>query len=125
MTTHGAACRKPEDHLAAADRAFANGDDDTGSILVYLSVECALKRLAEASGLRVETREEFRDFADWLDRQYGGDGWHARKLRLATVFRDNAVHHFAPPGDVALSWPSVREFAQTLIGYQPKNLVDG
>lgn len=125
MITHGVKCRKPEDYLKAADLALANGDYDTGSLLLYQSVECALQRLAEASGMRVESRSEFRDFADRLDRQYGRDGWHARKLRLATVFRDNAAHHFAPSNDIVLSWPSVREFAQALMEYQPENLADG
>ena len=122
MLRHDQRCGKAEDHLAAADRAFAAGDYDAGSILLYESVECALKTLAEASGISVDSRADIREFADLLDRQYGSEDWHARKLRLATVFRDNAAHHFAPPDDIELSWPSVRDFARTLVGYQPESV---
>ncbi len=124
MSVQGPRQQSPGDYLKAADRAFEAGHHDQGSLLLHQSVECALKQLARAAGKPAESREDLREVAKWLDRLHDRDGWHARKLRLANVFRDNAVHHFLPHDDLDQSQPSVREFVETLMSYEDKNPVD-
>ncbi|MCY4415886.1 MAG: hypothetical protein OXE87_06215 [Chloroflexi bacterium] len=119
MTDFGTTNKTPGDYLAAADREFAAGNHDGGSVLLTQSVHCALARLAEEVGKPAGTRDELREFAEWLDRKHGTeDGWHARNLRTANSFRDNAVHSFLAPEDMELGRPLVRDFVERLLSYQ-------
>ena len=112
--------KTPEQYLAAADRAFAAGEHDDGSELLYQSVVCALSQLAADYGRPCATREELRAFARWLDEKHGLDRWHARDLMVALTFHDNAKYHFMPPDELDLGRPLVQEFVATLLSYQQK-----
>ena len=121
MTAHDLVFKSPNDYLAAADREFAAGNHDEGSILLTQSVHCALAQLAKEAGKPAGTRDELREFAKWLDEQHGySDGWHAQRLLAANGFDDNARYHFMHPDDIDLAQPPVREFVVTLLSYQQK-----
>ena len=111
----------PDDFLTASDREFAAGDYDAGSTLLTQSVHCALAQLAKAAGKPAETRTELRDFADWLDRKHGTEGWHASKLLAANVFDDNARYHYMHEEDLDFDRPMVRDFVAILLSYQRKS----
>ena len=111
--------QNPGDYLAAADVEFAAGNHDAGSTLLTQSVHCALAQLAKAVGKPAETRDDMREFAEWLDKRHGSvDGWHARNLRTANGFCDNAKYHFLPDDDIDICQPLVREFIDVLVSYR-------
>jgi hypothetical protein len=114
LTAIGNEYKTSGDYLEAADREFAAGNHDAGSSLLTQSVHCALGQLAEEARKRAETRADLREFAEWLDQKRGTDGWHARNLRTANSFHDNAVHSFLHPDDMDLGQPLVREFVEQL-----------
>ena len=120
MTDFGTKYKTPGDYLAAADQEFAAGNHDGGSVLLTQSVHCALAGLAEEAGKPAGTRDELREFAEWLDHKHGTDGWHARNLRTANSFRDNAAYHFLLPDDMTLGLPLVRDFVERLVSYHGK-----
>ena len=111
----------PEQYLAAADRAFAAGEHDDGSELLYQSVVCALSQLAADYGQPCATKAELKAFAAWLDEKHGGaDGRHARRLRTAETFHHNAQYHFLHPDDIDITKPAVQDFVATLSSYRQK-----
>ena len=111
----------PDDFLTASDREFAAGNHGAGSNLLAQSVHCALAQLAKAAGKPSETSAELRDFADWLDRKHGTEGWHAGRLQVANGFDDNARHQYMHEEDLDFDRPTVRKFVATLLSYQRKN----
>ena len=123
MTASSTERQTPGDYLAAADVEFAAGNHDAGSTLLTKSVHSALAQLAKAAGKPAATRDELREFANWLDERHGsGDGWHARNLRMANGFDDNARYHYMCPDDIDLAQPLVREFLAVLLSYQQRAL---
>ncbi len=119
MAVTGMEIKTPSDYLAAADVEFAAGNHDAGSMLLAQSVHCALSQLAKATGNSAETRDELREFADWLDRKHGSsDAWHAHNLLTANGFADNAEYHYMRADDIDLAQPLVREFLAVLLSYQ-------
>lgn len=118
MTSPRAQYETPGDYLAAADAAFEAGNRDAGAMLLTQSVHSALARIANGVGKPAGTRAELREFVEWLDQKHGTDGWHARNLRTANSFRDNAVHNFLAPEDMELGRPLVRDFVERLLSYQ-------
>ena len=108
----------PDDFLTASDREFAAGNHGAGSNLLAQSVHCALAQLAKAAGKPSETSAELRDFADWLDRKHGTEGWHAGRLQVANGFDDNARHQYMHEEDLDFDRPTVRKFVATLLSYQ-------
>ena len=123
MTASSTEYKTPGDYLAAADVEFAAGNHDAGSTLLTKSVHSALAQLAEAAGKPATTRDELREFANWLDERHGSsDGWHARNLRTANGFDDNARYHYMCSDDIDLAQPLVREFVAVLLSYQQRAL---
>ena len=123
MTASATDYKTAGDYLAAADVEFAAGNHDEGATLLTQSVHCALAQLAKAAGKPAGTRAELREFAKWLDEQHSSsDGWHARNLRTANGFDDNARYHFMHPDDIDLAQPLVREFIDVLVSYQQDRL---
>ena len=119
MTAIGTELKTPGDYLAAADVEFAAGNHDAGTMLLTQSVHCALAQLAKAAGKSAETRDELREFANWLDRKYGSsEAWHAHNLLTANGFADNAEYHYMRADDIDLAQPLVREFLAVLLSYQ-------
>ena len=111
----------PEQYLAAADRAFAAGNHDDGSELLYQSVVSALSQLAQAYSQPCETKAELKAFAAWLDEKHGSaDGSHARSFRTAESFHHNAQYRFFHPDDVDFIKPAVWDFVATLSSYRQK-----
>ena len=111
----------PEQYLAAADRAFAAGEHDDGSELLYQSVVCALTQLAADYGRPCATKAELKAFAAWLDEKHGDDdGRHARSFRTAESFHHNAQYRIFHPDDVDFIKPAVWDFVETLSFYRQK-----
>ena len=109
----------PDDYLVAADVEFEAGNHDAGSILLAMSAHRALELLAQEAGKPAATSDQLREFAEWLDSKHASsDGWHARNLRTANSFRDNAAHGFLAPEDMELGRPLVRDFVERLLSYQ-------
>ena len=114
--------KTPAECLAASDAAFAAGDYDDGSELLFQATAAALSQLADDYGQPYGTRAELRAFARWLDAKRGSDGWHALNLRTAHTYHDNAKYHFMPPDELDLCRPLVQEFVAELLSYQQKGV---
>ena len=110
--------KAPGDYLTASDREFAAGNYDEGSTLLTQSAHHALAQLAKEAGKSAGNRKELREFAEWLDRKHGTDGWYARKLRTANGFDDNARYGFMHADDLDFIRPLVREFVVSLLSYR-------
>lgn len=117
--------KTPEQFLAESDQAFAAGEYDDGSELLFQAAAAALSQLAAHYGQPCATREELRAFARWLDEKHGLDRWYARDLMVALTFHDNAKYHFMPPDDVDFIHPLVKEFVATLLSYRQKAVCHG
>lgn len=123
MKNSGPEYTTPGDYLAAADREFAAGNHDAGSILLTKSVHCALAQLAEHAGRPSGTRAELRQFAEWLDDQHDAGGWHARNLLAADIIGDPEKFQALPPDRrIYYSKSAVREFIAALLSYQLQEL---
>ena len=112
--------KMPEQFLAESDRAFAAGEYDDGSELLYQAAVCALTQLADSYSRPCGTLAELKAFARWLDEKHASDGCHARKLRTAETFHHNAQYHFMPPDEIDLGRPVVQDFVAALLSYHQK-----
>ena len=118
MIVTDAARKAPAECLAASDAAFASGDYDEGSELLFQAAAGALSQLADDYGQPCGNRDELRAFAKWLDSKRGSDGWHSRKLVSALNFGDNAKYRYLPPEEMEYSRPIVQGFVATLLSYR-------
>lgn len=112
--------KTPEQFLAESDQAFAAGEYDDGSELLFQAVAGALSQLAADYGHPCATREELRAFARWLDEKHGLDRYYTRDLMVALTYHDNAVYHFIPPDEVEFCRPVVRKFVAALLSSRQK-----
>ena len=109
-----------EECLAASDAAFAAGEHDAGSELLYQAATTAMSQLADAYGQPCGTWEELHDFAQRLDDKRGSDGRYAMNLRTAQTYHHTAKYHFIPPDELELCRPLMHEFVAELLSYQRK-----
>lgn len=118
MTTIDTARGTPLECLAASDAAFAAGDYDGGSELLFQAAAGALSQLADDYGQPCGNRDELRAFAKWLDAKRGSKEWHTMNLVSALNFGDNAQYRYLPPEEMEYSRPMVRGFVGALLSYR-------
>ena len=118
MMATDTARQTPAECLSASDAAFAAGEYDNGSELLYQAAAGALGQLAADYGQPCGNRAELRAFARWLDDKRGSKEWHAMNLVSALNFGDNAKYHYLPPEEMEYSRPIVRKFVGALLSYR-------
>lgn len=103
--------------LANADAAFAAGDHDMGSTLLWQAAECALVNLARKMGRPHDTAgEDLFHFVRWLDKQ-NGDTQYYGGFVAAELIGDNAKHHYIEREEMDIIRPDVHDFVEFLISY--------
>ena len=107
----------PHRLLAEADAAFAAGDHDMGSTLLWQAAECALVNLARKMGRPHDTEgEDLFHFVQWLDEQ-NGDTQYYGGFVAAELIGDNAKHHYIEREEMDIIRPDVHDFVEFLIAY--------
>lgn len=107
----------PHRLLADADAAFAAGDHDLGSTLLWKSAECALIDLAKRLDRPHATDgDDLFFFSRWLDEQNNTRAYFSG-YTAASLFGDNAKYHFIHPEEMDFSLPRVRKFIAALTSY--------
>ena len=82
------------DHLAAADTAFASGDNIGGSKKMWDASASALKAVVEPKGWRCESHEDLFFAAKRLSVETGDDTIMGEFVAAASTFYYNAQYDF-------------------------------
>ena len=106
--------------LDKADRMFAVGDHDRGSLLLWQATENEMSTLAEYYGQPCVDEDDLMRFAKWLDRKndHGIQNWHLLGYFAAGAFRNNAQWHYEDWEEMRYSVPGVKKFVETLRSYR-------
>ena len=83
-----------QDHLAAADLAFASGDNLGGSKKMWDAAASALKAVAQPRGWRCDSREDLLFAAERLSNETGDDFIMGGYIGPVLNFYYNATYDF-------------------------------
>ena len=113
--SHPTEPNSPNRLLVDSDAAFAAGDHDMGSTLLWQAAECALVNLAKKMGRPHDTAgEDVFHFVRGLDKQ-NGDTQYYGGFVAAELIGDNAKHHYIEREEMDIIRPDVHDFVEFLI----------
>ena len=103
--------------LAEADVAFAAGDHDDGSILLWKAAERAMVNLAKQYGRPHDTEgDDLFLFVQWLDEQNSTRDYFGGYV-TAELFGNNAKHRYIEPEEMDIIRPNVHDLVEALASY--------
>ena len=107
----------PHRLLAEADAAFAAGDHDQGSTLLWRAAERAMVDLAKQCERPHDTEgDDLFLFVKWLDEQNDTEDYFGGYV-TAELFGNNAKHHYIEREEMDIIRPDVHDFVAALVAY--------
>ena len=107
----------PHRLLAKATVAFAAGDHDGGSTLLWKAAERAMVNLAQQCGRPHNTEgDDLFLFVKWLDEQNDTENYFGGYV-IAELFGNNAKHHYIEREEMDIIRPDVHDFVAALTSY--------